>query len=238
MRNLSLFIVLLIANGMFVRGDTAPQQVHLALTGKPDEMMISWVTYDSTPTSTVKYGTSSSNLGSTATGSFVNYWLPFYESPPLHSAKLTGLLPNTQYYYQVGDSSGGWSKVLQFHTEDPSPVTPSNTLNIAIIADHGATDNSQMVVNAIGQLDRSKNFDLLILSGDLSYANGIQKWWDIWGRMIEPLSSHFPWMVAPGNHEAISLFIPYNYRFNMPQTGYEPLLQFQLQKRSRSHPQL
>jgi len=63
----------------------------------------------------------------------------------------------------------------------------------------------------------------LILSGDLSYANGLQYIWDQWGNMIQPLASHVPFMMAPGNHELFSLFIAYNYRFTMPQNGYDNL---------------
>jgi hypothetical protein len=122
-------------------------------------MMISWVTYERTKTSTVQYGTSTSALDSTATGDSTHYYLPLYESPSLHSAKLTGLKENTRYYYKVGDPSGGWSNVFYFDTEDLSPVTPENPLNIAIIADHGATANSQQVVDAMGQLDKERQLN-------------------------------------------------------------------------------
>jgi len=158
-----------------------------------------------------------------AKGSYDHYYLPLYESPALHTVLLTGLSSSTRYFYKVGDAKGGWSNIYYFDTEDLSPVTTSKPLRVAVIADAGTGDNSQMVLNAIARADKLLNFNFLVLSGDLSYANGIQKYWDIWGRMIQPLSSHFPWMVAPGNHEAISLFIPYNYRFTMPNNGYDNL---------------
>jgi len=162
-------------------------------------------------------------LNMVSTGSYTHYYLPFYESPALHAVKLSGLQPNTMYYYQCGDNSGGWGSIFYFVTEDTSPLSEKNPVRIAIMADNGVSPNSLMVVNALAKADQRLNFNFLILSGDLSYANGIQKWWDYWGNMIQPIASHFPFMVAPGNHEIFSLFIAYNYRFNMPTNGYDNL---------------
>ena len=73
-----------------------------------------------------------------------------------------------------------------------------------------------MVVNAAKSFDDKLNFgtshdltlkELQLLSGDLSYANLDQSKWDEFGNQIEPMASHFPWMFAPGNHEAIGLFM-------------------------------
>lgn len=80
-----------------------------------------------------------------------------------------------------------------------------------------------MVLDAIAKADQQRHYDFLILSGDLSYANGDQAIWDKWGNMIQPLASRFPFMMAPGNHEAITLFIPYIYRFLAPDNGYDNL---------------
>ncbi len=61
-----------------VAADTAPQQIHLAFagadaSGNSNGMTVSWTTMASTATSTVKYGSSPSQLTSTATGSAVSY---------------------------------------------------------------------------------------------------------------------------------------------------------------------
>jgi len=202
---------------------TTPEEVHLAIRN-PNEMVVSWVTVDKTATSTVMYGLNSKGLNMQSNGTYDHYFLPFYESPALHWALLSDLKPNSRYFYQVGDAKGGWSKVFYFDTEDPSPVTPSNPLNVAIFADVGVTSNSHMVFDAMKKENERLNFKYLVLAGDLSYANGLWQYlWDDWGRMIEPLASQFPFMVAPGNHEAISLFIAYNYRFNMPKNGDDNL---------------
>jgi len=200
-----------------------PEQIHLALTGISSEMMVSWATKMGTSTSTVQFGITQDHLDSTATGSYTHYYFLLYESPALHAVKLKNLKPDTVYYYRCGDSSGGWSQIFQFKTENLSPASTQNPVKIAIMADNGVSPNSQMVLNAIAKADQRLDFDFLLISGDLSYADGIQKYWDQWGNMIQPLASLFPFMVAPGNHEIFSLFIAYNYRFNMPTNGKDNL---------------
>jgi len=130
---------------------------------------------------------------------------------------LSGLSLGTTYYYRVGDPTGGWSSVYSFTTEPAEGPTPETPLNIILTGDNGATGNSSLVINAILKQDKITPFNFLILSGDLSYANGDQAIWDTWENMIQPLSSHCPYMVAPGNHEQLDWdFIPYCARFTMP----------------------
>lgn len=64
---------------------------------------------------------------------------------------------------------------------------------------------------------------MLLLPGDLSYADGQQPLWDTFGRLVEPLASHRPWMVTEGNHEIEQILIlephafkSYNARWRMP----------------------
>jgi acid phosphatase type 7 len=67
------------------------------------------------------------------------------------------------------------------------------------------------------------DYDVLLLPGDLSYADFIQTRWDSYGRLVEPLASARPWMVTQGNHEIETLpiverkpFKAYNARWRMP----------------------
>jgi hypothetical protein len=64
---------------------------------------------------------------------------------------------------------------------------------------------------------------MLLLPGDLSYADFIQQRWDSYGRLVEPLASARPWMVTEGNHDVERLplvepepFRAYNARWRMP----------------------
>jgi len=46
-------------------------------------------------------------------------------------------------------------------------------------------------------------YSLVLHSGDLSYARGEGEVWERWMDMIEPLSSHAPYMISMGNHECL-----------------------------------
>jgi len=188
---------------------TTPEQVHISLAGNPNEMFVVWATQGKTNTSTVKYGLSDTNLDQSITGSSSKYLL----SPYIHAAKMMALKAGNQYYYQVGDTVGGWSQVFGFVTETPDRNRPTTFF---VIGDHGTTTNSELVLKAMMDY---QPLDYLLHAGDLSYADGLEFVWDTWGRMIEPLSNHVPWMVAPGNHELFDLFITYQSRFRMPPNG-------------------
>lgn len=64
---------------------------------------------------------------------------------------------------------------------------------------------------------------MLLLPGDLSYADLHQPLWDSFGRLVEPLASQRPWLVTQGNHEIEKFpvfhsipFTAYNARWRMP----------------------
>ncbi|CAI5953726.1 unnamed protein product [Closterium sp. NIES-64] len=98
------------------------------------------------------------------------------------------------------------------------PADPSDSINIAIVGDMGQTGWTVSTLDHIAQ----QPHDLLVLPGDLSYADAYQPRWDTWQNLIEPLASTRPWMVIPGNHEIESLpglvrpFTAYNARWTMP----------------------
>lgn len=69
----------------------------------------------------------------------------------------------------------------------------------------------------------NSTYDMLLLPGDLSYADFLQPLWDSFGRLVEPLASQRPWMVTQGNHEVEKIpllhtqsFTAYNARWRMP----------------------
>ncbi|OIV89835.1 hypothetical protein TanjilG_27662 [Lupinus angustifolius] len=64
---------------------------------------------------------------------------------------------------------------------------------------------------------------MLLLPGDLAYANFVQYQWDSFGRLVDPLASQRPWMVTQGNHEVEKIplvhhtpFTAFNARWKMP----------------------
>jgi len=88
-----------------------------------------------------------------------------------------------------------------------------------VAGDLGQTDWTKSTLDHVAK----SNYDMLILPGDLAYADFIQNLWDSFGRLVEPLASQRPWMVTQGNHEVEKLplihgtpFTAYNARWHMP----------------------
>lgn len=84
--------------------------------------------------------------------------------------------------------------------------------------DLGQTEWTSSTLSHIQQ----SNYDVLILPGDLPYADYYQPLWDSFARLVEPLASSRPWMVTQGNHEVeripllVEPFRAYNIRWQMP----------------------
>ena len=59
---------------------------------------------------------------------------------------------------------------------------------------------------------------VVLLAGDLAYADGFHPRWDSFGRMVEPLMARVPVLVTGGNHEVGSgeSWQNYNARYPMP----------------------
>jgi len=207
----------------------APDQVHIALAESVDKMVVMWTTDDDSASSLVTYWNNDVSQNATVTGTTDSYYFPpFYRSPTIHTATLTGLRPGTTYNYQVGDAKTGYSSVYSFHTERSATTKVQDgqpVVTFVSIADHGTSDDSKNIVSSILQAEQQFSkaglppFDFLTHSGDISYANGIQKYWDEWGTLVQPLASHLPWMVSVGNHEILDAFVAYNQRFHMPATA-------------------
>lgn len=108
-----------------------------------------------------------------------------------HRATATGIDPDAAFRYRVGSDAAGWSAV---HVVKP---TPTGDFSFVHFGDHGISARAQMLTDQVMQ----QEFDLLLMAGDLSYANGDQPIWDQWFALNEPLFSRQVMMTAPGNHE-------------------------------------
>ena len=108
----------------------SPTQVHIALAGldkdgNSNSMAVSWNTVNQTPSSTVKYGTTSGQYISSSVGKSSAYWESYN-----HHVVLGELTPNTVYYYIVGDDEQGWSEELTFRS---APLTSELRGNFSFI---------------------------------------------------------------------------------------------------------
>ncbi|CAO2824056.1 unnamed protein product [Amaranthus hypochondriacus] len=211
-------------------GSTVPQQVHISMVGN-DGMRISWITQDPSP-SIIEYGLSSTTYDTTINGSSTTYKYVLYKSGQIHEVVIGPLRPNTVYYYRCG---GDTSREFTFKT------TPSQLpIKFVVIGDLGQTNWTNSTLEHISQA----NYDMLLLPGDLSYADYWQPSWDSFGRLVEPLASRRPWMVTQGNHEVEKIpivhntpFTSYNARWHMPfeESGSQSNLYYSFDVASQVH---
>ncbi|CAO2839919.1 unnamed protein product [Amaranthus hypochondriacus] len=236
-----------------------PEQISVSLSVDYDSVWISWITGEfqigndikplnpESVKSVVHYGTLKYPLIHEATGYSQVYsqLYPFeglqnYTSGIIHHVRLTGLKPSTLYYYRCGDPYlSAMSGLLHFRTM-PIPGPNSYPAKIAVVGDLGLTYNSTATISHVA----SNNPDLLLLVGDVTYANlyltngtgsdcyscsfpqspiheTYQPRWDYWGRFMQHLISRVPIMVVEGNHEIEEqvdhkTFEAYSTRFAFP----------------------
>ena len=98
--------------------------------------------------------------------------------------------PELPLRYRVG-SAAGWSpvKVVQ--------PTPKDSWRFVHFGDQGISHRAEQLTQQLSQED----YDLLLIAGDLSYANGDQPIWDDWFALMSPIMEQRVTMTAPGNHE-------------------------------------
>ncbi|XP_031249538.1 purple acid phosphatase 18 [Pistacia vera] len=185
-----------------------PQQVHISLAGD-NHMRISWITDDKSAPSVVKYGTSPGRYSSTAQGESTSYSYLFYNSGKIHHTVIGPLEPDTVYFYQCGNQGP------EFQLKTPPAEFP---VTFAVAGDLGQTGWTR---STLDHIDLCK-YDIHLLPGDLSYADYVQRRWDTFGELVQPLASARPWMVTEGNHEKERIllfndgFESYNARWKMP----------------------
>lgn len=108
-----------------------------------------------------------------------------------HRATASGIDPDLPLRYRVG-SDDGWSGVHIL------PATPREDWTFVHFGDFGT--DTPLPLRVAAELARQQ-YDLLLLAGDLSYANGDQPVWDDWFNRMQPLFANRITMAAPGNHE-------------------------------------
>ena len=175
-------------------------------------MNICWHDYSSIGTS-VDYGTDSTNLNQNTPGTSELLNSPYR----WHTVKLTGLQPNTHYYYKV-NSGGVSSSVYGLKTLPDAYYT--GKLRFVLLSDTHCPDST--VVGKVLRAARSKIKSLygadvenqingIFHSGDITMSgNAIDEYYSQYFRPMSTLSSNIPVMVVAGNHEGEN---PYFYQY-------------------------
>lgn len=118
-----------------------------------------------------------------------------------HTIQLTGLTPNTTYYFIVGDRRSGFSKEFKFKTL-PDDDTPIRFIN-------GGDMGTSRLTAKLGQKAAAQNPDVALIGGDIAYVNGElddykdwDKWLFAWEKIMVDQAKHLvPMILAIGNHE-------------------------------------
>ncbi|KAJ1419537.1 Purple acid phosphatase-like, N-terminal [Sesbania bispinosa] len=191
------------------RSDSDPEQVHISLVGE-DHIRVSWITEDKHTESVVEYGTKKGEYSTKAKGEHTSYHYFLYKSGKIHHVVIGPLQPDTTYFYRCGGSGP------EFSFKTPPSKLP---IEFVVVGDLGQTEWTESTLKHID----SKDYDVFLLPGDLSYADTQQPLWDSFGRFVEPYASRRPWMVTEGNHEIETIpiihphaFKAYNARWPMP----------------------
>ncbi|EAZ45293.1 hypothetical protein OsJ_29936 [Oryza sativa Japonica Group] len=126
----------------------------------------------------------------------------------IHTAFLTDLWPNKEYYYKIGhmlpDGKIVWGKFYSFKAP-PFPGQKS-LQRVVIFGDMGKAerDGSNEYSNyQPGSLNTTDtlikdldNIDIVFHIGDITYANGYISQWDQFTQQVEPITARVPYMIA------------------------------------------
>lgn len=164
-----------------------PQQVHVSAVGEK-HVRVSWVTDDMRAQSVVDYGKASRNYTASATGEHTSYRYFLYSSGKIHHVSIGPLEPSTVYYYRCGKAG------KEFSLRTPPAALP---IELALVGDLGQTE---WTASTLAHASKTGH-DMLLVPGDLSYADTQQALWDSFGRFVQRHASRRPWMVTQGNHE-------------------------------------
>jgi Purple acid Phosphatase, N-terminal domain/Calcineurin-like phosphoesterase len=112
---------------------------------------------------------------------------------------LTGLLPDTRYYYEVSDGAG--ARASAWFRTAPSG---RGSFRFTAFGDQGKTSMSPLTAAGVaspGDGNGAPLFHLMV--GDLAYADGSNppSTWRAWALQNAASAQSFPWMPVPGNHE-------------------------------------
>ena len=185
--------------------------------GSHTNVVVRWRT-DGATDSRVRYGTNVNDLSSIVDNP---------TSTIEHEINITGLLPDTMYYYSIGTANftfeGGDTN--HFFVTSPLPGTPKAT-RIWVLGDAGTKNtNQQAVRNAYYNFTGARHTDLWLMLGDNAYNTGTDAEYQaaVFDMYPEMLRKSVLWS-ALGNHETAqsttySDNYPYFSIFSFPTNG-------------------
>ncbi|XP_042902962.1 acid phosphatase type 7 [Parasteatoda tepidariorum] len=209
-----LVLSLFLTTTLFVAAlDAKPEQIHLSYGKSPNEIIVTWVTFDPTNISTVEYGPLPNVTNKVKFGTVSKFVDGGYKKRVLwiHKVVLDDLVPGSEYVYYCG-STDGWSTMYEFtalkNGTDWSPT-------LVVYGDLGSK-NARSLPQVQEEVQRGL-YDAVLHVGDIAYNldSNNARVGDEFMRQIEPIAARIPYQVCVGNHEKAYNFSNYVNRFNM-----------------------
>ena len=190
----------------------SPEQVYITLADNKDfsKMRVTWVTLRDANATNVVYQADGGAVQTSVSEPTRTYTFGGWIGT-INTAVMTGLKPDTRYTYSVGsihNRSQSFS-FRTFPTNIGTPERPARVMQIADMAYDGSSDNT---VARIMERVHNGEVDLIVHNGDISYADGYMKHWDLFMRKVSPFTAYVPYLTAPGNHELYQNFTSYKSR--------------------------
>lgn len=176
-------------------------------TATPTSIYVSWHSNDLAQNPEVKFGTSATNLNQTQTGTWEQISGAYY----WHTIKLTGLLPDTEYFYQCYNGTFA-SQIYSFRTP-ALKNTPNQHIRMVVLGDNRTditktTQNVQQIKSKLVELYGANFYnsvDLILHCGDIvTTGSVVSQYTNEFFNPYAPLTSSIPTMISIGNHEGDS----------------------------------
>ena len=200
---LSIAFVLAVSNAVSASQSTdPPTNIHLTWSQNDTAhtIAITWKTVMENAGDFVRYGTESRIYGSPVVGSHHTY---SGAGGYIHDVELTGLSPNTTYYFICGGENGGWSLERSFRT------APETSTDIRFVA--GGDSRSGGGDWPVSRDDVSRamakfNPSFVLYVGDFVRQGNYQGEWDNWFAAeqmywVDNDNLTIPIIPCLGNHE-------------------------------------
>jgi len=229
----STLVLALAAVEVVTASTYAPEQLRLALGYDVSSMHVGWATLEnaSAPltSSWVQWGKDENSLQYEARGQETLYTSDPGRNWTMHTAVMSPLESDSQYYYRVGCPDNGWSDVRSFRSQ--RSTYPQTHL---LFGDMGAAFAYSLCIDCNGNETCvcenktagiiSEAPDMILHTGDFAYDldtdGGVTA--DNFFRNIEPVASRFPYMISHGNHEDSDLSLARfteSFRYMPTKTG-------------------
>ena len=194
-----------------------PKQVHLAFTQAHSEMLVTWVSGHESPAPQVRWSTAKGgpytqvNNGTSSTYKALDMCnapanttgpTKFIDPGYFHRVVVTNLPAATTIYYVVGNGVHGWSEETSFRSR---LLPTADAVKFIMYADQALPvplfeKAWRMTKQVVNDINAGYN-GFLLHPGDLGYAEGSGAVWDVWGGLVESITSRVAYEVTVGNHE-------------------------------------